>query len=204
MRFSPATSTLNHLLAQNSWALPRLARFAGKTARFDIAPFSFACAILADGTLRSTDAAASADARCVIAPSLLPQLALHDEKAHTEIRTEGDADLLAEIFFLSRNLRWDAAEDLSHITGDIAAERIVETAKNKHLQLRDAALSLSQATAEYLAEERPLLVRPQQVSAFMHQVDVLRDDVERLQQRIKTLSPSPLHPLPPEGEGKHY
>jgi ubiquinone biosynthesis protein UbiJ len=200
MPFSPATSTLNHLLTQNSWALPRLARFTGKTVRFNIAPFSFACTILEDGMLRGTDTAASADALCVIAPSLLPRLALHDEKAHTEIRTEGDADLLAEIFFLSRNLRWDAAEDLSHVTGDIAAERIVETAKNKHQQLRDAVLNLSQAAAEYWADERPLLVRPQQVSAFMRQVDVLRDDVERLEQRIRTLSPRSA--LPASGRGK--
>lgn len=180
-----SAAALNHLLTQNSWALQRLARFAGKTARFDIAPFSFAYTILDDGTLRSTDAAASADALCVIAPSLLPRLALQDEKAHTEISTEGDAALLAEIFFLSRNLRWDAAEDLSRVTGDIAAERIVQTVQSTRQQLRDAALNLSQAAAEYWTEEQPLLAKPQHVSAFMQQVDTLRDDVARLEQRIK-------------------
>ena len=107
----PSAAALNHLLTQNSWALERLARFAGKTARFEIAPFSFTYSILADGTLQSTDPETSADALCIIAPSLLPRLALQDEKAHTEIRSEGDDALLAEIFFLSRNLRWDAAED---------------------------------------------------------------------------------------------
>lgn len=185
----PSAAALNHLLTQNSWALQRLARFAGKTARFDIAPFSFAYTILDDGTLRSVDTAASADALCVIAPSLLPRLALQDEKAHTEISTEGDAALLAEIFFLSRNLRWDAAEDLSRVTGDIAAERIVQTVQSTRQQLRDAALNLSQAAAEYWTEERPLLAKPQKVSIFMQQVDTLRDDVARLEQRIKTLSP---------------
>lgn len=183
----PSAAALNHLLTQNIWALGRLARFAGKTARFDIAPFSFAYTILADGTLRSADAATSADALCVIAPSLLPRLALHDEKAHTEIRSEGDAALLTEIFFLSRNLRWDAAEDLSRVTGDIAAERIVQAVHSTHQQLRDSALNFSQAAAEYLAEERPLLAKPQQISAFMQHVDTLRDDVARLEQRIKRL-----------------
>lgn len=136
----------------------------------------------------NADAAASVDAVCSIAPSLLPRLALHDEKAHSEIRSEGDAALLAEIFFLSRNLRWDAAEDLSHVTGDIAAERIVQTVQDTHQQLRDGALNLAQAAAEYWTEERPLLVKPQQVSAFMQQVDTLRDDVARLEQRIGRLS----------------
>lgn len=187
----PSAAALNHLLTQNSWALQRLARFAGKTARFDIAPFSLAWTILADGTLRNADAAASADAVCSIAPSLLPRLALHDEKAHSEICSEGDAALLAEIFFLSRNLRWDAAEDLSHVTGDIAAERIVQAVQSTQQQLRDGALHLAQAAAEYWTEERPLLAKPQQVSDFMQQVDTLRDDVARLEQRIKILSPSP-------------
>lgn len=183
----PSAAALNHLLTQNSWALQRLARFAGKTARFDIAPFSLAWTILADGTLCNADAATSADAVCGIAPSLLPRLALHDEKAHSEIRSEGDAALLAEIFFLSRNLRWDAAEDLSHVTGDIAAERIVQAVQSTNQQLRDGALNLAQAAAEYWTEERPLLAKPQQVVEFMQQVDTLRDDVARLEQRIKRL-----------------
>ncbi len=183
----PSVAALNHLLSQNSWATQRLARFAGRTARFHIAPFSFAYTILEDGTLRSADAETSADALCVIAPSLLPRLALHDEKAHAEIHTEGDAGLLTEIFFLSRNLRWDVAEDLSRVTGDVAAERIVQTVQTKQQQLLDAAVNLSQAAAEYWTEERPLLAKPQQVAAFMQQVDTLRDDVARLEQRINRL-----------------
>jgi len=184
----PSAAALNHLLTQNSWAMRRLARFAGKTARFDIAPFSFTCTILDDGSLRNADAATSSDARCVVAPSLLPRLVAHDENAHADIRSEGDAGLLEEIFFLSRNLHWDAAEDLSHFTGDIAAERIAQIARNMRHQLREAAVNFSRAAAEYWTEEQPLLAKPQHVEAFMRQVDTLRDDVARLEQRIKRLS----------------
>ena len=137
--------------------------------------------------LRNAAPEASLDAHCVIAPSLLLRLALHDESAHSEIRNEGDPALLAEIFFLSRNLVWDITEDMSHITGDIAAERIVKNAKAMRLQLQDAALKFSQAAAEYWTEERPLLAKPLQVSAFMQKVDGLRDDVARLEQRISRL-----------------
>jgi len=187
----PSVKALNHLLTQNSWALPRVARFAGKTVRFDIAPLSFVYTIADDGSLYSADDESGADALCVIPPSLLPRLAVKDESAHTEIITEGDAELLKEIFFLSRNLHWDAAEDLSGFTGDIAAERIVQTAHSAGQLLRDAAVNLSQAAAEFLTEERPLLAKPQHVSAFMQQVDTLRDDVARLEQRIDALSPNP-------------
>lgn len=183
----PSAAALNHLLAQNGWAQPRLARFAGKTVRFDITPFSFAYTIQHDGSVLGADAAATADTVCVVAPSLLPRLALHDEQAHNEIRGTGDAALLTEIFFLSRNLRWDAAEDLSRFTGDIAAERIVQAVQTTGQHLRDAAVNLSQAAAEYWTEERPLLAKPQQVAAFAQQVDALRDDVARLEQRVKQL-----------------
>ena len=181
-----SAAALNHLITQNSWALARLARFNGKTVRFDIAPFSIAYTILPDGLLAIADKATSADALCVIAPSLLPRLMLHEELAHAEIQSSGDSALLSEIFFLSRNLIWDAAEDLSVVTGDIAAERIVQTVQSR--QIGASAVSLAQAAAEYLTEERPLLAKPHQISSFMQQVDTLRDDIARLEQRAARLS----------------
>ncbi|MFZ5503819.1 MAG: ubiquinone biosynthesis accessory factor UbiJ [Pseudomonadota bacterium] len=180
-------AALNHLLAQNNWALARLAKFSGKTARFDIAPFSFACTVLPDGLLARAVPAAGADAHCVIPPSLLPRLALHDENAHRDIHSEGDPDLLAEIFFLSRNLRWDAAHDLSRITGDVAAERMVHASQQARQQVQAAAKNFSQAAAEYWTEERPLLAKATQIDLFIRQVDTLRDDIARLQQRLKRL-----------------
>ena len=175
---------------QNSWALERLAHFSGKTIRFEISPLVFAFTILSDGSLDNADTTSSADALCIVPPSLLPRLALQDESAYAEIRSEGDSGLLSEVFFLARNLRWDAAEDLSRITGDIAAERIVNFIQGAHQQLRDSALNLSQAAAEYWTDERPLLVKSHQVDFFMRQVDTLRDDVSRLEQRIKRLNSS--------------
>ena len=219
MSLQLTSHALNHLLTQNSWALPRLARFAGKTARFDIAPFSFAYTILGNGTLQSADAAASADAVCVVSPALLPHFALHGTSAqsslsadtknrqdgdrtdaadtqlpHVETLSEGDTALLTEILFLSRNLRWDAAEDLSNIIGDIAAERIVQTIQAKRQQLRDTILNLSQAAAEYCTEEYPLLTNTQQAAAFTQQVNALCGDMARLEQRISHLPSSSLVP----------
>jgi ubiquinone biosynthesis protein UbiJ len=187
MLFLPTSAALNHLLTQNSWALRRLAPFAGKTARFDIVPFSFAYTILADGSVLTTGVSASADTTCVIAPSLLPRLALRDEAAYAEIRHEGDSALFAEIVALMRELRWDMAEDLSHVTGDIAAERIAQAVQSAQHQLRDAATNFSQAVAEYWTEERPLLAKPQHIAEFKRQVETLRDDAARLEQRILQL-----------------
>lgn len=184
---SLSAAALNHLLTQNSWAFIRLMRFNGKTVRFDVAPLSIALTILPDGAVVNADQTVAADALCIIAPSLLPRLALHDELAHAEIQSSGDAALLSEIFFLFRNLRWDAAEDLSHITGDIAAERITQAVTRNHQQFGASALSLAGAIAEYFTEENPLLAKPHQILTYMQQIDTLRDDIARLQQRISRL-----------------
>ena len=185
---SLSVNTLNHLFNQSGWALQRLSKFAGKTARFDIAPFSFVYTVQADGGVLNAVAEAPADAICTIPPSLLPRLGIKDEAAFSLIQTSGDASLLAEIFFLSKNLRWDAAEDLSRVTGDIAAERIVKFADAAQLQIRDSARNLSEAFAEYWTEERPLVAKSIHINSFVKQVDTLRDDVARLEQRISRLS----------------
>lgn len=186
--FAHATvATLNHLLTQNSWALPRLARFAGKTVRFHLAPFQIACTILSDGSVLSAAADTTADAVCFIPPTLLPRLLAKDATAYNDIRSEGDGALLSEIFALSQQLRWDAAEDLSALTGDILAERIVQTVKNQTDNVQHAAKNLAETAAEYWTEENPMIVKPAQLAEFVAQVDVLRDDVARLAQRIGRL-----------------
>lgn len=190
MLSQPIAVALNHLLTQSGWALQRLVVHAGKTARFTIAPFIFAYTIQNDGMLRVAAANANADASCTIPPSLLPRLAVHDEAAYTQIESCGDTALLTEIFYLSRHLHWDAAEDLSQVTGDIAAERIVQYAKNGQQYIQNTALNLSQALTEYWTEEAPLLTKPTHVADFVQQTDKLRDDVARLEQRINRLSKS--------------
>lgn len=184
----PLVAALNHLLTRNDWALPRLARFSGRTVVFDIAPFSIPFTVRPDGLLQVAEEGSLVDARCVIAPSLLPRLALQDESAHAEIFVSGNSALLSEVFFLARHLRWDAAEDLSRLTGDIVAERIVQMAQSGRQQIFGTAFNLSHALAEYWTEESPLLAKPDPVSTFIRRVATLRDDVARLEQRLGRLS----------------
>ena len=187
----PSIATLNHLLTQSGWACRRLIRFSGKTVRFNIAPFSLSGTLQDDGTLREAAADLSADASCTFPISLLPRLILRDKNAFDQIESCGDGDLLTEIFFLFHNLQWDVAEDLSHFTGDVAAERVVQFAKAKHQLFQNMALNLSQAIAEYWTEEAPLLAKPSQLANFSQEVSQLRDKADQLEQRLNQLSPPP-------------
>ncbi len=118
---------------------------------------------------------------------MLPRLTLQEDAAYEQVQTSGDAKLVEEVIFIARNMSWDAAEDLSRVTGDIAAERIVQFAQEGKKLATDAAGNLSHALAEYWTEERPLLAKPIQVTDFAQQVGKLRDEVEQIEQRIERL-----------------
>jgi ubiquinone biosynthesis protein UbiJ len=151
---------------------------------------SFAYIIQSDGSLCSVEAAGTADARCIIPFTLLPRLAMKDEKAYAEIRTEGDSALLTEIFYLSRNIRWNIAMDIGRLTGEDRAERIVQFGQEQKEKLDNTFANLARMAGDYLTEEHPVLAGKDQVSEFIGQVDKLRDDVARLEQRIEHLKAS--------------
>ena len=184
----PTIAMLNHLLSQNSWAPARLVKFTGRTVRFKVVPFTFACTIGKAGSLKDAVQDATADATFIIPPSLLPRLALSEERAFDLIETSGDAKLIEEVLVIARNLHWDAAEDLSRYTGDIAAERIVGLAKGVRHDIRDAALNLSQAAIEYWTEERPLIAGSMHLDEFRRKVDELQCEAGQLEQRIDKLT----------------
>lgn len=187
----PVIAALNHLLAQSGWALPRLAAFSGRTVRFNLPPFSLVCTIADDGLLRSAAPDAVANAVCTVSPTLLPLLALNEQSALERVTHTGDEELVSEILYLARNLRWDAAEDLSRFTGDIAAERIVRAAAGVHRHARDSALNFLQALTEYWTEERPLIAKPVDLQEFGEQVGALDHGVHELEQRVRRLAGPP-------------
>ncbi len=183
-----AVAMLNHLLAQSGWAPQRLAAFASMAVRINLFPFSFVCAIREDGTLRAAPPDTAENASCTVAPSLLPLLAMHDESALERITHTGDERLADEMIFLARNLRWDAAEDLSRFTGDIVAERMVRLAGDARSHVRDSALNFLQALTEYWTEERPLIAKPAQLRDFSLQVAELQNLLDRLESRVQRLA----------------
>ncbi len=184
----PAIAALNHLLAQNPWALPRLAPFKGRTVRFMAAPFSLACTIGESGALHVAGPDARADAECRASPAILARLALGGPLALELVKTSGDTALVQEILFLARNLRWDAAEDLSRFTGDIAAERILRLAQSTGEQARRTAANLGATLTEYWTEERPLVAKPHDLAAFNERVAQLRDSIEALERRLQQVA----------------
>jgi ubiquinone biosynthesis protein UbiJ len=178
---------VNHLLAQESWATDKLSKHSGKTARIDLQAFSLSLKISGDGRLEAQDADSAADVTIRLKLSDLPLIAQNRERAFSYVKVEGDADLANTISHLSQHLRWELEDDLSKLFGDVAAVRLVSTAKALIQSAQQTHQKLSENLAEYFLEENPMLVRPVAVAAFGTDVNQCRDDVERLIKRIERL-----------------
>jgi ubiquinone biosynthesis protein UbiJ len=181
-------AALNHLLAQESWARAMLIPHAGKVACFDLGVVSVALLVAADGLVQAPEPASTAAVTIRVRAADLPLILQDRERAFSYVSIDGDAEFANTISQLSRSLRWEVADDLGKLVGDIAAQRIVGGAGAIATTLRATQRKLLENVAEYFLEEQPLLVRPQAVSDLSDEVTRMRDDVERLAKRIGRLS----------------
>ena len=186
--FEPATAAaINRLLRDASWAREELKRHAGKTARFDVAPFAVALTVLENGDVAPAAAGSQPDVTAKLTPGIMLRFAAGDETAWKDVEVAGDTDFGASINHLSRNLRWDVEEDLSRFFGDVAAHRMAEAGRTARHWGEQAADNFGRSIAEYWTEEQPLIAGKREVDAFNRDVDRLRDDVARLEKRIENL-----------------
>jgi ubiquinone biosynthesis protein UbiJ len=129
-----------------------------------------------------------ADATFRLSPPLALRILARDESALREVAVSGDADFAQTVEFVVRNARWDAEEDLSRVFGDVAAHRIVDAGRGLVRLQAQAMQSIARNLSDYLVEERAVIVRRREIDAFVQDVDTLRDDAERLAQRVARLT----------------
>ena len=183
-----AAAFINHLLRSASWAREALQRYAGRTARFETAPFGLSLTVLENGEIALAAADAVPAVTIRLTPGLMLRLAARDEKAWSEIEVSGDTDFAAAISHVARHLRWDVEEDLSRVFGDIAAHRMTETGRTFRRWGEQALDNTGRSFAEYWTEEQPLIAGGRDLDQFNRAVDQLRDDTARLEKRIEQLS----------------
>ena len=183
-----AVGGLNHLLSQQPWAAERLRPFAGRIVEIRCPPFpDLRVAIQENGLLEPARGEAASALLVKLKPGALPLLLARDDAARGQIEIEGTADLAGAVDELFRRLRWDYEEDLSRVFGDVVAHRLASGGKAFAGWQREAVQRLAESLAEYWVEEQPLLVRPAAAEKFGLEVDALREQVARLEQRIERL-----------------
>lgn len=182
-----SVATINHLLAQEAWARDTLMRRAGKVACIDMGHLRLCMRVARDGMLEVAGGDDVPDVTIHVKPGDLPLILQNRDRAFSYVRIEGDAEFANTISQLSKGLRWDAEHDLDRLFGPIAANRLAGGARAAVSHATGSARRLAENVAEFLLEERRVLIRPSSIEAFADEVNRLRDDVERSAKRIAKL-----------------
>lgn len=107
--------------------------------------------------------------------------------ASGEVRISGDIELGQRFKQILDAVEIDWEEHLAGFVGDLLAHKLGNAARAVQGWGRQAADTLGLDFAEYQQEEAHNLPRPDDVRNFIGAVDTLRDDVERLEQRVGRL-----------------
>jgi len=128
----------------------------------------------------------------LISGSLLTLASMAGESGVRSIRAgslelTGDPVLAEEFQQLLTYAKPDIEEELSGIVGDAAAHQLGEIARSVGNWSREARATMGANIREYLQEESRDLPSRYEVDRFAKRVGALRDDVDRLDARIKRL-----------------
>lgn len=184
---SAAITVLNRMLAREAWAREKLAPFAGRSARFDAAPFAVTLRVADDGTFAAADKGEPA-VTIGVALSSLPLAMFDPQAAMKDVRLSGDAEFAQALAFVLQNLRPEPEEDLSRFIGDAAAQRLVGFLRASASQWKQIAESMLDNTAHYVVTENPMVVGRDELEVFNQDVNGLRDAVARIEKRIDLLA----------------
>jgi len=187
-------ATINRYLALDPEGAARITDLQGKMILIEVTGFDTRFYLIPGpaGVHLYGDYAGTPDCILRSAPLALARLGVSHRKADRlfsgEVQIEGDTHL-AQAFgdFLS-GLEVDWEEQLARLVGDVAAHRIGSRIRAADRWGRRTADTLTEDVKEYLQEEARLLPSHYEVQAFLDEVDLVRDGVERLAARIERLT----------------
>lgn len=185
----PFESIINRNIAASARARGLLAQVSGRSIeiRLSSTPIRLRVTAGAEGISIASGGDAVADATIEGTAITFARLATGDAMQTLRAggaQVTGDAEIAQTFQKLFEAARPDFEEELSRVTGDVAAHRIAGLARGAYafgLRARD---TFAQNAAEYLTEESRALPTHLEVDEFLGEVDRLREATDRLEARI--------------------
>ena len=184
--------TVNRYLGLDPEALSRLAGLTGKLIALELRGLGITLYMAPHGggiqLLHEYDG--SPDAVISGTPVSLARVGLGEERGllfagEGEIR--GDVTLGQRFEAILREIDIDWEEQLSRLVGDVAAHQVGNLVRDALSWGAKSVDTFGRDITEYLQEESRYLPQQDEVNKFLAAVDVLRNDVERLEARVKRL-----------------
>lgn len=181
------TKLMMHLQAQNTWASPLLMPFVGQSITFKLLFLSQTLVVLENGHFAMSGKTTVPDATVALTPTTLLRLLSKDDAAKVNIKITGNTQFASTMANIFSNMRWDFADDLSQVIGDIPAEKIRQTTQSSIETIKHSVHNASEMVTEYLHEESMVIAKARHIDQFNREVDRLQEDVARLKKRIHKL-----------------
>lgn len=117
----------------------------------------------------------------------LPMFRRDDAPPVGRMNIAGDADLARRLQRLAERFDPDWQQPFARVFGDVLGVQIAKGLAAALKQARISGRNFAESAAEYVTEESRDVVPRAELDAFHDDVDVLRDDVERIAVRIARL-----------------
>lgn len=193
-------SALNRALALDDDTRHALARLDGRRVELHLASPPLAMSVRVDGdalrvgpagsagepdlSVRTTLGGLLGQLRGVLAPGDEPQHATPSGR----LRIEGDAELARALQRLAQRFDPDWQRPFVAAFGEVVGVQVANGLASALAGARRAGSGLAATAAEYVVEESRDVVGRLELEAFHDDVDVLRDDVERIAARVDRLA----------------
>jgi ubiquinone biosynthesis accessory factor UbiJ len=176
----------NHLLLQNDWMQSELVDHKNKIIVIEISGFKITFKVKDDGQLEMIDEDKRYDCEISLTVNDFVGQLINDKNGKISIK--GDIELANKISQILKKIEWDIEEDLAKYIGDVPAiqtTKILKKIKNtgkKNLQ------DLTGSLVEFWQEENQILAKKRDVEKLNNNIDIIGEDTERLEARIKNIT----------------
>lgn len=190
--YAALEAALNLYLRLDPTALQRLAPLAGRLIRLEVKGLNLDVYLVPDAEGLQVYPEFEGEADCTMSgtPLGFVRLGSGERAAHlfdgiVEIRGNPEVGKLFGEVLADLDIDWE--EQLSRLTGDVAAHQVGNAVRAVGRWGRGARQTAIQDLKEYLQEEARLLPTRIESDELAAAVDTLRDDLERLDARIQRL-----------------
>lgn len=189
-----AEAVINRGLRLDAAALPRLAELSGTCIALEVTDINWVIYMLPGtaGLSLRRDYPGVPDARLNGAGWALLRLGMHKGNARAAlsasgVQISGDIELVQQLKRILDAIEIDWEELLSKLVGDLCARKLANALRDTRRWGVRTAESLAYNFAEYQQEESRTLPTRAEMEEFLAEVDATRDDVERVEARLRRL-----------------
>lgn len=193
--FRPVASVLNRNISEITPARKLCARLQGKVIAVRVSDTALALYFHIKDEQIAILPETSAEPDAIISGSLLTLARIAGGNGESALRQgslqlSGSVAVANDFQSLLRYARPDLEEQMSAVIGDAAAHRLGEFAREFAAWSREAKETMGANIREYLQEESRSVPSRYEVDRFARNLNTLRDDVDRLEARLRRLSGS--------------